>query len=86
MFGVTQERMRTMHDGIMIGIGTAVSDNPQLNGVYLVIISGAVRPHRLMIRFGSPSSPISGTEHAFPALLPPASSHSRPTSSTFTHV
>jgi riboflavin biosynthesis pyrimidine reductase len=36
---VTQDRMRTMHDGIMIGIGTAVSDNPQLNGLYPVIIS-----------------------------------------------
>jgi 2,5-diamino-6-(ribosylamino)-4(3H)-pyrimidinone 5'-phosphate reductase len=24
--------MRTMHDGILIGIGTAVNDNPQLNG------------------------------------------------------
>lgn len=35
---VTQDRMRTMHDGIMIGIGTAMSDNPQLNGAYLVII------------------------------------------------
>lgn len=30
--------MRTMHDGIMIGIGTAMNDNPQLNGAYLVII------------------------------------------------
>lgn len=24
--------MRTMHDGILIGIGTALNDNPQLNG------------------------------------------------------
>jgi len=34
---VTQDRMRTMHDGIMIGIGTAMNDNPQLNGAYLII-------------------------------------------------
>ena len=28
-----------MHDGILIGIGTAVNDNPQLNGAYSVLIS-----------------------------------------------
>lgn len=27
-----EERMRTMHDGILIGVGTAMNDNPQLNG------------------------------------------------------
>ncbi|KAH9044325.1 dihydrofolate reductase-like domain-containing protein [Lactarius pseudohatsudake] len=27
--------MRTMHDGILIGVGTAVNDNPQLNVRYL---------------------------------------------------
>ena len=30
-----------MHDGILIGIGTAVNDNPQLNGTYPLIISAA---------------------------------------------
>jgi hypothetical protein len=30
---------------------------------------------KLMTRFGSPPSPISCTEHAFPALPPPASSY-----------
>lgn len=28
-----------MHDGILIGVGTAVNDNPQLNGAYPPIIS-----------------------------------------------
>jgi riboflavin biosynthesis pyrimidine reductase len=28
-----------MHDGILIGIGTAVNDNPQLNGAYTLIVS-----------------------------------------------
>lgn len=25
-------RMRTMHDGILVGVGTAVADDPRLNG------------------------------------------------------
>jgi riboflavin biosynthesis pyrimidine reductase len=36
-----------MHDGIMIGIGTAMSDNPQLNGVYPVVISACCSTHKL---------------------------------------
>jgi hypothetical protein len=32
------DRMRTMHDGILIGIGTVVNDNPQLNGAYPIMI------------------------------------------------
>jgi riboflavin biosynthesis pyrimidine reductase len=27
-----------MHDGILIGVGTAVNDNPQLNGAYPIVI------------------------------------------------
>jgi hypothetical protein len=66
-----------MHDGILIliGIGTAVNDNPQLNGAYTLIILPAVQ-HRLMIPFGSPPSSISGAKHAFSALPPPASAYS----------
>ena len=64
-----------MHDGILIGIGTAVNDNPQLNGAY---------PHyrfrlhnqQLMFYFDSPPSPISDAKHAFSALPPPASADS----------
>jgi riboflavin biosynthesis pyrimidine reductase len=37
--GASQDRMRTMHDGILIGIGTAVNDNPQLNGAYHIPLS-----------------------------------------------
>jgi riboflavin biosynthesis pyrimidine reductase len=63
-----------MHDGILIGIGTAVNDNPQLNGAYPIVACRTTT--RLMIRFDSPTSPISDTKHAFSALPPPASSHS----------
>jgi riboflavin biosynthesis pyrimidine reductase len=28
-----------MHDGILIGIGTAVNDNPQLNGAFILFSS-----------------------------------------------
>lgn len=37
-----------MHDGILIGIGTAMSDNPQLNGAYPVVISACGACNRLM--------------------------------------
>lgn len=30
--------MRTMHDGILIGIGTALNDDPQLNSQFIIII------------------------------------------------
>ncbi|CAL1694171.1 unnamed protein product [Somion occarium] len=33
--------MRTMHDAIMIGIGTALNDNPQLNTRHLPALSGS---------------------------------------------
>ena len=28
------ERMRTMHDGILVGVGTAIADDPRLNGEF----------------------------------------------------
>ena len=40
-----------MHDGILIGIGTAVNDNPQLNGVHLVVISACGACDRLVFHF-----------------------------------
>ena len=68
-----------MHDGILIGIGTAVNDNPQLNGTYailVVVISACGTCNRFdNFHFGSPLSPISGAEHALSALPPPASSY-----------
>jgi len=68
--------MRTMHDGILIGIGTAVNDNPQLNGAHPVVISAyCTYKTRLMFYFGSPLSPISGAEHALSALPPPPPSY-----------
>lgn len=75
-----------MHDGILIGIGTAVNDNPQLNGVHPVVISACGACDRLMFHFDSPLSPISGAEHALSALPPPAPSYPRPTSPAFTNV
>ena len=30
---MNQDRMRTMHDAILIGVGTALNDDPQLNGM-----------------------------------------------------
>ncbi|KAI9437935.1 hypothetical protein F5148DRAFT_885428, partial [Russula earlei] len=37
--------MRTMHDGIFIGVGTAVNDNLQLNGARPVIVSTCITIH-----------------------------------------
>ncbi len=65
-----------MHDGILVGIGTAVNDNPQLNGAYPITIPRLLYNYRLMIHFSSPSSPISGAKHALPALPPPAAAYS----------
>ncbi len=31
---IHKDRMRTMHDAILIGIGTALNDNPQLNSMW----------------------------------------------------
>jgi hypothetical protein len=82
----SQDRMRTMHDGILIGIGTVVNDNPQLNGAYPIMITVCCYNYWLIIHFGSPSSPISGAKHAFPALPPPTAAYSWPTPTTFIHV
>jgi hypothetical protein len=32
--------MRTMHDAILVGIGTALNDDPQLNGILKIFIHG----------------------------------------------
>lgn len=37
-------RLRTMHDGILIGVGTLLNDNPQLNGEWTIPFVFS-RPH-----------------------------------------
>jgi 2,5-diamino-6-(ribosylamino)-4(3H)-pyrimidinone 5'-phosphate reductase len=40
-----------MHDGILIGIGTAVNDNPQLNGALPVVISACCNIQPINVPF-----------------------------------
>lgn len=34
-------RLRTLHDGILVGIGTALIDNPQLNGKFVNLLGSS---------------------------------------------
>lgn len=34
---IRNHRMRTMHDAILVGINTAINDNPQLNGAQCTV-------------------------------------------------
>ncbi|KAI8994989.1 dihydrofolate reductase-like domain-containing protein [Pilobolus umbonatus] len=42
-------RLRTIHDGIMVGIGTALIDNPQLNARYVPVDIIAQQPQPIII-------------------------------------
>ncbi|KAL9538643.1 hypothetical protein MBANPS3_010779 [Mucor bainieri] len=42
-------RLRTLHDGIMVGIGTALVDNPQLNARYLSADTAIKQPQPIVL-------------------------------------
>lgn len=65
-----------MHDGILIGVGTALNDNPQLNGsssVYLVAFTTLFENHCYQSS-PTPAIPLAGI--SFPLLSSPSSSDS----------
>ncbi len=61
-------KLRTLHDGIMVGIGTVLNDNPQLNARLLSqppAVSGLPRPIVLDSKLRTPS-----TASSFETMLP----------------